>query len=153
LKLTDLIRQERFASPAQEAVLNVLATASWATGRVAAALAPFGVTPSQYNVLRILRGAHPGRRTCTEVGDRLVDRTPDVTRLVDRLEREHLVERRRSTQDRRIVEVGITAQGLALLATLEGPADAALDGLAASLNADELGRLSELLEKMRSDVA
>ena len=151
MKLADLIRQDRFASPAHEAVLNVLATSSWANSRVATALAPFGVTPAQFNVLRILRGVHPGRHMCSEVGARLVDRTPDVTRLLDRLERDDYVERRRSSHDRRVVEVGITERGLALLERIDGPAEAALAALARHLTAEDITQLSALLEKMRTD--
>ncbi len=151
MKLADLIRQDRFASPAQEAILNVVATASWANSRVAAALAPFGITPAQYNVLRILRGVHPGHHMCSEVGARLVDRTPDVTRLLDRLEREGLIHRRRSAQDRRVVEVGITPAGLALLERVDEPADAAMSDLARHLAPRDLDQLSALLEKMRTD--
>jgi DNA-binding MarR family transcriptional regulator len=109
------------------------------------------VTPAQYNVLRILRGVYPGRHTCSDVGARLVERTPDVTRLLDRLERERLVERRRSTEDRRVVEVGITEQGLALLSDLDGPAEAAVAEVARHLAEDELRNVSALLEKMRTD--
>jgi DNA-binding MarR family transcriptional regulator len=151
LKLKDLIRQDRFASPAQEAVLNVLATSSWATRHIASALTPYGVTPAQYNVLRILRGVHPSRHTCSEVGDRLVDRTPDVTRLLDRLEREGLIERRRADHDRRVVEVAITDAGLAMLERIDSPADAALHDLGRHLSPAELDQLTDLLEKMRTD--
>ena len=150
MKLQDLIRQDSLP-PSQDAVLNVLATASWVSNVVAHALAPYGVTPAQYNVLRILRGVYPGRHTCSEVGARLVERTPDVTRLLDRLERERLVERRRSTEDRRVVEVGITEQGLALLSDLDGPAEAAVAEVARHLAEDELRNVSALLEKMRTD--
>jgi len=151
LKLADLIRQSHFASPAQEAVLNVVATESWATGTIATALAPHGLTPAQYNVLRILRGSHPEPRTCSEVGCRLLDRTPDVTRLLDRLERMGLVSRQRAEHDRRVVEVAITERGVALLDGLDAPMQAALESLARHLSPDELRTLSGLLEKLRTD--
>ena len=150
MKLADLLQQPHFASPAQEAVLNVLATESWVTSELAAALAPHGVTPAQYNVLRILRGAHPERLPCSAIGCRLLDRTPDVTRLLDRLERMGLIDRRRGTHDRRVVEVGVTGAALALLAALDGPAEATVARLAAPLSADELPTLSGLLEKLRA---
>ena len=153
MKLADLIRQPEFASPAQEAVLNTIATASWVSGELAAALAPHGITLAQYNVLRILRGAHPGPHTCSEVGHRLVDRTPDVTRLLDRLERMGLVARCRAAHDRRVVEVSITEAGLALLAGLDAPVEAALERLARHLGPRELRTLSALLEKLRTDQA
>ncbi len=153
MTLADLIQQPHFASPAQEAVLNVTATESWVGGELAAALAPHGVTPAQYNVLRILRGSHPEPRTCSEIGGRLVDRTPDVTRLLDRLERMGLVYRRRAAHDRRVVEVGVTDAGTALLDALDAPVTATIDRLARHLTADEQRTLSHLLEKMRTDQA
>ena len=151
MKLADLIRQSHFASPAQEAVLNVTATESWVTGEIAASLAPHGVTPAQYNVLRILRGSHPEPRTCSEIACRLLDRTPDVTRLLDRLERMGLVYRRRAEHDRRVVEVGVTDAGTALLEALDAPVSATIDRLAQHLTPDEQRTLSQLLEKMRED--
>jgi DNA-binding MarR family transcriptional regulator len=153
LKLAALLRQPEFASPAQEAVLNVLATEAWVAGRLTAAVAPHGITLAQYNVLRILRGVHPAPHTCSEVGARLVDRTPDVTRLLDRLERLGLVARRRAAHDRRVVEVAITDDGLALLAGLDAPVAAALEHLARHLSGAELRALSDLLEKLRADQA
>jgi DNA-binding MarR family transcriptional regulator len=149
--LRELIKQDRFASPAQEALLNLFATSSWAWSRVTAALAPHGITPAQYNVLRILRGAHPGHHKCSDVGARLLDRTPDVTRLLDRLEREGWVQRRRSKDDRRIVEVAITAAGLALLEQVDAPAEESLVELARHLSPQEIETLTVLLEKLRTD--
>ena len=93
MKLSDLIKQEQFESPDQEALLNVLVTSSWILTALAATMAPYGVTPAQYNVLRILRGSHPQRLTCSALGQRLLDRTPDVTRLLNRLERHGLIHR------------------------------------------------------------
>jgi DNA-binding MarR family transcriptional regulator len=151
LTLRELIKQDRFSSPSQEALLNLFATSSWAWSRVTAALAPYGITPAQYNVLRILRGVYPGHHKCSDVGARLVDRTPDVTRLLDRIEREGWVERRRSREDRRIVEVAITRAGLALLDQVDGPAERALVDLAEHLSPREIDTLIGLLEKLRTD--
>lgn len=149
--LSELIQQPHFASPAQEAVLNVFATDSWASGEIAAALAPFGVTQAQYNVLRILRGHHPERYTCSDIANRLLDRTPDVTRLLVRLESRGLITRERASYDRRVVEVTITPDGLDLLSQLDGPVGAVIEGLTKHLTDDELAELSRLLEKMRTD--
>ncbi|MDT0630297.1 MarR family transcriptional regulator [Rubrivirga sp. S365] len=150
MTLADLIQQHEFASPAQEAVLNVFATESWVSGEIAAALAPHGVTEAQYNVLRILRGSHPARLACSDIGDRLVDRTPDVTRLLVRLEKHGLVERRRAEHDRRVVEVAITPDGLDTLATLDGPVDRVMEAVTEHLSDDDLATLSALLERMRA---
>ena len=151
MTLADLIRQDRFASPAQEALLNVLATASYVQGEVSGALGPHGVTTAQFNVLRILRGRHPEPYTCSEIGERLLDRTPDVTRLLVRLESRGYVARQRAAHDRRVVEVQITDAGLAVLDDLDGPVQARIDRIGSHLTADQLETLSGLLEALRTD--
>ncbi len=153
MRLTELIQQRHFASPAQEAILNVVATQSWINGELAATLAPYGVTPNQYNVLRILRGRHPVPHTCTEVASRLLDRTPDVTRLLFRLEREGLVHRCRAEHDRRVVQVSITEKGLALLDRLDAPMEALMQRLTRHLTEADLSTLSALLDRLRTDQA
>ena len=153
LTLRELIHQPHFESAANEALLNVLVTASWLNGEIAATLAPHGITNAQYNVLRILRGRHPGCATCSEIGDRLLDRTPDVTRLLVRLEGAGWVRRQRADHDRRVVEVEITEAGLALLGVLDGPMAETTGRLMRHLSDDDLARLSGLLEVMRTDQA
>ncbi len=151
MKLSERIKQRHFVSPAQEALLNILVTSSWLLNELSALMAPFGVTPTQYNVLRILRGSHPGKLTCTEVGRRMLDRTPDVTRLLNRLERAGLVTRNRSSHDKRVVEVGITEKGLELLARMQPVVDAAQERLMRRLSPEELRLLSDLLDRLRVD--
>ncbi len=151
MTLADLIQQTRFESPAQEAFLNVHATASWLGGEIADALAEHGVTPAQYNVLRILRGRHPERYTCSEIGVRLLDRTPDVTRLLVRLENAGWVRRHRADYDRRVVEVEIRPAGLALLEALDAPVRHATTHATRHLSDDDLATLSRLLEAVRTD--
>ena len=151
MTLSDLIQQTRFESPAQEAVLNVLATESWISARMAEALGAYGVTPAQYNVLRILRGAGDAPMTCSQIGDRLLDRTPDVTRLLARLERAGLVSRARAEHDRRAVEVSLTDAGRTVLTALDVPARSAIDRVARHLSEDDLATLSRLLEALRTD--
>ena len=150
MRLTDRLRQQRFASPAQEAFLNVLVTANWAQGETARVLAPYALTPAQYNVLRILRGSHPTPLPCSAIGERLVDRTPDVTRLLDRLERAGLLSRTRAAHDRRVVEVSVTDAGLALLATVEPHVTALFERVSGTLSDADFRTLSDLLERMRA---
>ena len=132
-------------------MLNVLATASWISAEMSAAMTPFGITQAQYNVLRILRGQHPGCYTCSEVGSRLLDRTPDVTRLLVRLESRGLLTRKRAEHDRRVVEVSISPLGLQLLSDLDEPVAAAIEKTSRHLSDDDLRTLSELLEALRRD--
>lgn len=149
VKLSDLIQQAHFASPAQKAILNVLATEAWMRRRIADTLAPYDVTPAQYNVLRILRGGHPKPYTCSDLGARLLDRTPDVTRLVSRLESAGLVKRERSEADRRMVEVSITPAGLETLDGLDGPMKEVTSEITEHVTDEELRTLSGLLERLR----
>lgn len=151
MRLADRLHQSRFVSNAQEALLNVLTTSAWLQGELARLLAPHGVTPAQYNVLRILRGSHPDPLPCSIVGDRLLDRTPDVTRLLDRIQRAGLLERRRAAHDRRVVEVRITDAGMEKLAALDPVLSAFDQTLGARLSEDEARTLSDLLDKMRGD--
>lgn len=151
MTLAELIQQSHFASPAQEAILNVIATDSWLDGEMSAALADHGITQAQYNVLRILRGCHPGHHTCSDIASRLLDRTPDVTRLLERLRVRGFIHRQRAEHDRRVVEVEITDAGLAVLAALDAPMEATMTRLTRHLSDDELATLSRLLEKLRTD--
>lgn len=107
--------------PAQEAYVAILRAAGALAHAPAALLKSHGLTAPQYNVLRILRGAGPGGLRCGDVGARMIEREPDITRLLDRLEKRGLTTRARARDDRRVVRVAITPAGLALLAALDHP--------------------------------
>ncbi len=149
--LADLIKQDHFESPAHEAILNVMVTYPWIMGELSAAMAEHDLTPAQYNVLRILRGCHPEHATCSYIGERLLDRTPDVTRLLNRLQRAGLVDRRRATHDRRVVEVWITDAGRERLRKADRPVGEAVASITSGLTEEEHRTLSRLLEKLRID--
>ena len=110
------------------------------------------LTPVQYNLLRILRGSHPEGRTCGEVSERLVTRDPDVTRIVDRLEKRGLVKRERSIEDRRVVRVFATPKGLSSLKRLDRAVESMPKKLLGPLGARRLRRLRDLLSSMRSEM-
>ena len=144
------IQQRRpFASPAEEAFLNLRRTAFTLERWHAGLLEPFGLTPTQYNALRILAGSHPDPLACQTIGRRMVTPVPDVTRLVRRLEGKGLVRRRRAPDDRRVVAVGITPAGRRLLTAVEKPLERWLAAHLGHLGGDELDRLSRLLERLR----
>ena len=110
------LKQKKFSSHEQEIFLGLLVAAARIVEPWAQFLKPTAeLTNNLYNVLRILRGSHPSMMTCSDIGERMVARDPDMTRLADRLEKRGLVSRVRSSRDRRVVEVGITDQGLALV--------------------------------------
>lgn len=105
----------------QEAYVTLLRAADALTHAPAALLKEHGLTPAQYNVLRILRGAGAEGLRCGDVGARMIQREPDITRLLDRLERRGLTTRTRATDDRRVVHVTISSAGLEVLGRLDGP--------------------------------
>jgi MarR family transcriptional regulator, organic hydroperoxide resistance regulator len=121
-RLRDEIRQHKpLESLEQEALLNVLRTADVLMQRLTAALKPFNLSHSQYNVLRILRGAGADGLACQDVAERMITRDPDITRLLDRLEARGLVARARDQKDRRVVVARITPEGERLLEALDQP--------------------------------
>jgi len=104
------------------------------------------LTLNQYNVLRILRGSHPAKLPSGDIGERMIARDPDITRLVDRLSRRGLVTRSRGHHDRRIVEVGITEKGRQILRTLDEHVERMPVAMLGHLGRGKLEQLSELLE-------
>jgi DNA-binding MarR family transcriptional regulator len=150
-RLRGEIKQRRpFASVPEEAMLNILRTADTVQRLVAEVLKPLGLTLTQYNALRILRGAGDEGRACSEIGERLVTRDPDVTRLLDRLDARGLIARDRSAEDRRVVRSRITEQGLALLDEAEGPVRALQQRLFEPFGKEQISALIEALEAVRS---
>ena len=108
------------------------------------------LTTAQYNVLRVLRGAGTDGLACGQVGERLIRHDPDVTRLVDRLARRGLVVRARERADRRVVRTRITARGLELLSSLDGPIDALHEQQLGYMSETQLSSLSALLERAQA---
>jgi DNA-binding MarR family transcriptional regulator len=145
----ELKQRRPFASPEQEAMLSIARTAAQLEHGTAEALKPYGITPTQYNALRILRGAGTEGLCRNEVRDRLVARVPDATRLLDRLEAMRLVVRLRDGADRRFVRTHITPAGLALLARLDGPMAALHQGQLGHLGSERLRMLINLLAQAR----
>lgn len=149
-RLRDEIRQTRpFASLEQEAFLSLGRTWAVLDHAFAEALKPHGITPTQYNVLRILRGAGRNGLCRAEVMQRMIAKVPDATRLLDRMEAADLIQRERDTGDRRFVTTRITAEGERLLAALDEPVLALHRAHFAELNEAELGTLIELLGRVR----
>ena len=140
-------RHKRSARTAAQvdAYLALITTAERFEREVVELLKGAGLSPSQYNILRILRGAGDAGLACGQVGGRLVRHDPDVTRLMDRLEKRGLLARAREQQDRRIVRTRITGAGLELLESLDAPVDDLHDRQLGHLNERRLGELKALL--------
>jgi DNA-binding MarR family transcriptional regulator len=146
----EIAQRKPFRSAAEEAYLALQRTAGQLEQLHARQLKPWGVTPGQYNALRILRGAGASGLPCSTIGERLVTAVPDVTRLLDRLEARGWVRRGRDEEDRRVVRATITSAGTALLASLEAPVDAWLRTALGGLRAPEQRQLVRLLDALRA---
>lgn len=150
-RLQDELKQVRpWGSVEEEAALNIARTAAVLDHALAQELKPFSITPTQYNVLRILRGAGPDGLCRNEVGERLIRRVPDVTRLLDRMEEMKLIDRRRDDDDRRFVTTYITKKGLAVLDELDERLPVVHRAQLGHLSESRLRALIALLEEARS---
>lgn len=142
--------QETFRSREQEATLGLLRTADAVKRSLAQVIEPHGITPQQYNVLRILRGAGPDGLPTLTIGERMIEQTPGVTRLVDRLERKALVARAPCPKDRRRVFCKITPKGLDLLKELDDPVNKWDNQAVAVLQPSDIDSLINLLDRVRA---
>lgn len=140
------IHQRRFDSAAQEAVVGLMVAAAHVEQRLGEVLEPHGITHEQYNVLRILRGAGAAGLPRCDVAERLVNRAPDVTRLLDRLERRGLIERVRGVEDRRQSLSRLTPAGAAILDATDSGVEAMARSLTAPLGAAGRHQLTTLLD-------
>jgi DNA-binding MarR family transcriptional regulator len=147
---TDEKPSQNFRSREQEATLGLLRTADAVKRSLAQVIEPHGITPQQYNVLRILRGAGSDGIPTLTIGERMIEQTPGVTRLVDRLERKGLVARTPCPKDRRRVYCRITAKGLDLLKELDDPVNRWDSQAVSVLPPSELDTLVDLLDRVRA---
>ena len=138
-----------FSSLEDEAIVALQRTADRLHWRLSEMLKPHGLSPTQYNALRILRGAGDQGRACSEIAERMINRDPDITRLVDRLERRGLAVRSREGHDRRVITTRITPAGLELLRTLDGPVEEFNRKMLGALGEPRLQTLIRLLEVIR----
>lgn len=150
--LRDEIRQSKpFETPEQEAILALYRTTDLLRRQFDQLIEPHGISGQQYNVLRILRGSKTDGMPTLDIADRMIEKTPGITRLLDRLEHKHLVRRRRCPRDRRQVLCWITESGLNLLAELDKPTNELAPKLLRSLSRLEVQQLIEMLERVRAE--
>ena len=146
------LQQSRFRSPFHEAMLNLMVAAFHVREQMERACEGHGITEAQYNVLRILRGARPDGHPRGEIARRMLSRAPDLTRLVDRLEKRGLVERARSDADRRQSVARITARGLRLLEEMQPTIDRIDREFSERLSVQEARELSRICEALYGEV-
>lgn len=137
--------------PEEALFLELLRTTDMLSRRLTQVLKTEDLSSNQYNVLRILRGAPEGL-PCGEIGNRMITRDPDITRLLDRLEKRALIERQRESRDRRVVLTRITQEGLDLLARLDEPIQDTHRSQLGHLGSSRLKTLTELLKESRARV-
>lgn len=145
----EIKQRKPFSSVQEEVVLSIMRTADRVAVPMNDVLRGTELSVSQYNILRILRGAGEEGLPCGEISERMVRRDPDLTRLLDRLETRGLVTRARDTRDRRIVRASITSEGADLLESLDGPVEESIRDALAHVPVARLRTLLELLEEVR----
>lgn len=145
----EISKKQPFEHAEVETYLNIMRTASVLKTPFDRLFKKHGISAAGYNVLRILRGAGDTGATCSAVGRMLVTNVPDVTRLIDRLAEDGLVDRKRETDDRRVVVINITTKGLDLLNRLDKPLHQLHKSQMGHMTEQELRQLSRLLEKSR----
>ena len=148
LKL-EIVQSRPFSSAAEEALLNLLRTSDCLKRAFHRKTRDWGVTSTQYNVLRILRGAQPQGLTCSAIGSRMITAEPDITRLLARLKALKLIRQQRDRQDRRVVWTQISESGLELLRQMDPVIERVPGELLGHLNGAELAELIRLLELAR----
>lgn len=148
MKLELEIKQAKFESEQQKAMLNILVTSNWISSQQSKFLKHYDLTPPQYNVLRILRGAKNKPMMLSDISSRMLDKMSNATRLVEKLRNKDLLVRELCDNNRRQVDISITELGLSLLAEID---TAFLDSKinAVNLSNKEAEKLNELLEKIR----
>lgn len=147
MKIEDEIRQQKFKTPHQKAVINLIYTTSWMQGKQKDIFATFNLTVQQFNILRILRGQHPNSTSATEIKLRMLDKNSDVSRLLDRLLAKKVISKRVSPNDKRAADVNLTEEGLELLKAIDKK-QAQIDNVL-TLTDEEALMLSDLLDKSR----
>ncbi|MCX6140763.1 MAG: MarR family transcriptional regulator [Candidatus Kapabacteria bacterium] len=144
------LKQSKFTSPYQEAILGVMVCADRLTREMDITCETHGITTAQYNVLRILRGVHPGGHPRCEIIQRMIHVAPDVTRLIDRLEKLSLVKRVKSAEDLRLSLTVISPKGLELLNAMQSEVDALEVSFSSLISEKEAVVLAEICDKVTS---
>ncbi len=145
MKIEEEIKQPKFKTSYQKALINLIYTSNWLQSKQQDFFKPHGITATQFNILRILKGQHPASISATEIKSRMLDRNSDVSRLLDRLAQKNLINKSTCPNDRRAADVTITKEGLSLLDSI----GYTVDENVIALTETEAAQLSDLLDKCR----
>jgi DNA-binding MarR family transcriptional regulator len=148
MKIEEEIKQKKFKSAEQKALINLIYTSNWLQAKQQDFFKSFGITGQQFNIMRILRGQHPNSISATEIKSRMLDRNSDVSRLLDRLMLKNLIAKSTCPSDKRATDVSITDEGLELLKVIEKKEKEGAAPVLA-LSDEEAEQLSNLLDKSR----
>jgi DNA-binding MarR family transcriptional regulator len=149
MELGKEIKQEKFASEYQKAVINILYTSNWLTYSHSKSLKKYGISPQQYNILRILKGQYPKAASVSLLIERMLDKMSNASRLVEKLKQKGLVERKECEQDRRQVDVLITKKGINLLEEMKEQFEKSEKEYAKAITKEEARQLNLILDKLR----
>ncbi|KAA2242902.1 MarR family transcriptional regulator [Chitinophaga agrisoli] len=149
MRIEEAIKQGKFRSNYQKAVVNLIFTSNWLRDAQADFFKEYEILPQHFNALRIIKGRHPKPVSAGEIKEVLLDKASDVTRLLDKLVKLGHVNRRLCDQNRRKMDITLTPKGLQLLEDLEPHMNAFFGDLADRLNEEEAQQLSDLLDKLR----
>jgi DNA-binding MarR family transcriptional regulator len=148
MKIEEEIKQKRFQSEYQKAVINILFTSGWLGSANSKALKPYDITPQQFNILRILRGQFPNPATVNILQERMLDRMSNASRLVEKLKTKKLVDRTECKKDRRQVDIIITEAGLSLLKDIDLNIKD-FENILGEISIKEAEELNRILDKIR----
>lgn len=151
MKFKEAVKQRNFRSKQVEAALNIIFTANWLDDAIRNSIKDYGITPEQYNVLRILKGRYPDAYALQEIRGRMLNRWSNVSRLVDKLKKKGYLTRRQMQSNRRKLEIRITEKGLELLEELE-KSPAAGNLFDPGLSSAKAKELSNLLDEFRTNL-
>ncbi len=148
MRLEEEIKQKSFNSPYHRLTVNILFTASWLNTQTIRILKPFAITPQQYNVLRILRGQNQKPASVGLIQERMLDKSSNASRLIDKLVEKKLIDRKTCPEDRRQVDIKINEKGLELLENVE-PLILQMDNVFKTMTEEEARVAGELIDKLR----
>lgn len=149
MRIEEEIHQKKFRNEYQKATVNLIYTNNWLMTKQKRFLGEYGITPQQFNVLRILKGQNPGSISTSAIRERMLDRSSDASRIVDRIHKQGLVEKKVCPTDKRLVDVKISAKGLKLLEEIDKETER-MDAVCSKLSVEEAEELNRLLDKLRS---
>ncbi|MCB9361554.1 MAG: MarR family transcriptional regulator [Flavobacteriales bacterium] len=149
MKLEKEIKQKKFKNEFQKLALNIIFTGNWLNSNSIKTFKPFGISPQQYNVLRILKGQYPDAISVNCIAERMLDKNSNASRLVDKLNTKGLIKRETCEHDRRQVDIAITEKGIKLLGQMEGISNEIDAKIKANLSDVEAKQLNDFLDRIR----